>query len=230
MNLTTSLELQTCGSQIKGNYLFWKECAENNSFENVTQKYNSAEGKILSIINLKALDAFEKLIDSMRENCSLEDKTKFSYCVPFFRTVAQHYIANACDSVFKRLLSSSSPLDYSLEIDLRFTFSNTSLRLDVEDNGLGIAPEVEMKIFHEKVTSKDHPTNVQIGGVGVGLLNVQLYSNNLKGKIGFINKGIDKGAIFSFEAPLQACEEKICSENYRSHCMRAQMYNDCNQS
>ncbi len=76
---------------------------------------------------------------------------------------------------------------------VRLFKSNRIYTIEVEDNGAGIAPELEDKIFKPNFTTKTK-------GMGLGLAIVHTIVNNHNGKISF-RKAEHKGTIFSVELP-----------------------------
>ena len=78
------------------------------------------------------------------------------------------------------------------------------IRIDVTDNGVGIAQENLKKIFtHGFTTKKD--------GHGFGLHSGSLGAKELKGSLTALSQGPGKGATFTLELPFKAAEKTLCT-------------------
>jgi len=112
--------------------------------------------------------------------------------------VASGFIFNAVDSLTERWVN-----DLNFQAYLRLTIdrdeSLKSIKVEVEDNGTGIRKGDD--IFVAKYGSKKD-YSVMHGYEGFHLYNSQVLIEALGGAIGFINKGMNKGAIFWYEVPL----------------------------
>jgi C4-dicarboxylate-specific signal transduction histidine kinase len=69
------------------------------------------------------------------------------------------------------------------------------IRIEVEDNGLGIAPEHHARVFTHGFTTKK-------AGHGIGLHSSALAARELHGTLTFASEGLDRGATFALELPL----------------------------
>jgi two-component system NtrC family sensor kinase len=69
------------------------------------------------------------------------------------------------------------------------------VRIEVEDNGLGIAQEHHARVFTHGFTTKKT-------GHGIGLHSSALAARELHGTLTFASEGLDRGAIFVLELPL----------------------------
>jgi signal transduction histidine kinase len=79
------------------------------------------------------------------------------------------------------------------------TFENETLTLVMADNGMGIAPEIKDKIFHEIITTK--PAGQ---GTGLGMyLTWDIIVNKHKGKI-LLDSQEGKGSTFTFIIPAKS--------------------------
>ncbi len=75
------------------------------------------------------------------------------------------------------------------------------LRLSVTDNGIGIAPAMQAKIF-ERFTQASEEVAQRFGGTGLGLAISKHLVEQLGGRIG-VESGIGQGSCFWFELTLQ---------------------------
>jgi signal transduction histidine kinase len=69
------------------------------------------------------------------------------------------------------------------------------VRIEVEDNGLGIASEHHARVFTHGFTTKK-------AGHGVGLHSSALAARDLHGTLTFASRGLGHGATFALELPL----------------------------
>jgi two-component system CheB/CheR fusion protein len=86
-------------------------------------------------------------------------------------------------------------------IDLRATREGELVRIDVVDNGQGIAPDFLPRVFDMYGQSMAVTTRSK-GGLGIGLALVRDILTLHGGKVEAFSEGIGKGACFSFWLPL----------------------------
>lgn len=206
-------ERKLCGS-----LLFWQN--EVNVFhywyhpeneQRWTDSYNSQSNtqyKILKLLSLKAFDCYFELLDKIVNELPTSTQKATT---AFFSTIIEHYIVNASDSLIKALLTKHET--YQAELSINLSYTNGNLRVSIEDNGIGIEANIEEHLFNDQITTKKNAPIAQYGGAGYGLLFIKKFQNQLNGKAGFTNKGLNQGAIFWFEANLEKC--KI--EYYKKH-------------
>jgi PAS domain S-box-containing protein len=84
------------------------------------------------------------------------------------------------------------------QIVLRSRLVNGSIRIEVEDNGVGIAPDNLDRIFRFGFTTKEH-------GHGFGLHGSALAAKQLLGSLIVHSDGVGRGACFALELP---CPER----------------------
>jgi C4-dicarboxylate-specific signal transduction histidine kinase len=75
------------------------------------------------------------------------------------------------------------------------SMGDARIRIEVEDNGTGIAPEHHARVFTHGFTTK-------IAGHGIGLHSSALAASELHGTLTFASDGIDRGATFALELPV----------------------------
>jgi signal transduction histidine kinase len=90
-------------------------------------------------------------------------------------------------------------------IVLRFIDLGDRVRVDVEDNGIGIAPEDQEKLFQEfsRVRREHREGEIKIPGIGLGLSIAKRIVEMHGGRV-FLDSEPGRGSVFSFEIP--ACE------------------------
>jgi C4-dicarboxylate-specific signal transduction histidine kinase len=78
-------------------------------------------------------------------------------------------------------------------------------RIEVEDNGMGVAPEHLNQIFHQGFTTKKN-------GHGFGLHASVLAAQEMQGNLTLKSDGVDKGATFTITLPYQQAQQQLKSK------------------
>lgn len=86
-------------------------------------------------------------------------------------------------------------------IELRATHSGTMLRIDIEDNGIGVPKDMQNRIF-ELFAQSTGPDDRSSDGLGIGLALVKQLVEMHNGKIELYSEGKGKGSLFSVYLPL----------------------------
>jgi PAS domain S-box-containing protein len=92
-------------------------------------------------------------------------------------------------------------------IRLQIHVAGDELQVDVVDNGIGISPDTQPRIF-ERFYRGEHPFVLATSGTGLGLAIVQHLVQMHNGKIWFESSGIPgEGSTFSFTLPIYRMAE-----------------------
>jgi hypothetical protein len=129
--------------------------------------------------------------------------------------LAGEMFTNASDSIVLRASKFPDP-NYRGEIYLGINVRSGILQVHIEDNGLGINPFVEAKLFtrnpEEGIPDQSYRTKREIrekdkkilicGQKGSGLAQLKDFMTLVRGKCDYRNKGHLKGASFWYSVPL----------------------------
>lgn len=123
----------------------------------------------------------------------------------------QVLITNAGDSISTR--EAFKEEDYRGRIEVRVAVSEEALRVEIEDNGMGVHSEIEPYLF-TSLLSAPIPVYLLKGSVknehripgrlGDDLRQVRKNMEGQGGRVFYQNKGHNLGAIFGYEVPLSS--------------------------
>ena len=104
----------------------------------------------------------------------------------------------------------SNAIKYSPEnstIRVKITKQDNSVDISVSDEGCGIAPEYQKKIFDRFFRVENNTHTVKGTGLGLHLvkMTIERYHN---GKV-YVNSEVGKGSTFGFILPLSVTEETL---------------------
>ena len=102
--------------------------------------------------------------------------------------------------VLNNLLDNALKFTPQGQIFLRIFLQDEQLRFEVQDTGIGIAPEKQSQIF-QRFEHSTVETNRQFGGSGLGLAIAERLVKRMGGHIGVQSKG-QQGSTFWFSLPL----------------------------
>jgi len=93
------------------------------------------------------------------------------------------------------------------KIEIRIQPMEYTVQIDVQDNGIGIPPEDQKRIFERFYRGED-PLVLATGGTGLGLSITEQLINMHHGRLWLQSSGIPgEGSTFSFTLPLERIEE-----------------------
>jgi len=95
---------------------------------------------------------------------------------------------------------SQQPRQIKLKLDIAGTADTPRLRIRIEDNGAGIAPENLTRLFAHGFTTRKN-------GHGFGLHSCALAVKEMKGSITAFSEGLGRGAAFVLELPMNRVAE-----------------------
>jgi signal transduction histidine kinase len=90
------------------------------------------------------------------------------------------------------------------QIAVRVQRHQQSVQLEVEDNGIGISPQFQERVF-ERFYRVDKARSQSLGGTGLGLSIVRNIAERHQGKVGVVSQP-GRGSTFSFQMPLAASQ------------------------
>jgi signal transduction histidine kinase len=87
-------------------------------------------------------------------------------------------------------------------IRLRASQAGDEIQVDVQDNGIGVSPELQERIF-ERFYRGEHPFVLGTSGTGLGLSIVKNLVEMQRGRIWVKSRGVPgEGSTFSFTLPV----------------------------
>ena len=106
----------------------------------------------------------------------------------------QQVLINLTSNAIK--FTSEGKIDLRVQVIEKTANGEITLRFEVQDQGIGIAPEMQHQIF-QPFTQADASTTRNYGGSGLGLALCQEIISIMEGEIG-IHSEVDKGSTFWF--------------------------------
>ncbi|ADU67199.1 PAS sensor protein [Desulfurispirillum indicum S5] len=102
--------------------------------------------------------------------------------------------------VLSNLLSNAAKFSASAErVEIAVMAQNNQVRVEVRDQGPGISPELQARLF-TKFTQADSSDTRQKGGTGLGLAIAKELVERMGGTIG-VHSEVGRGSVFFFELP-----------------------------
>ena len=147
-------------------------------------KMPAQKNEQLNVVNIVKL-----ALDIFNEHYINFEAEKEELIAKFDRTQLIRVVTNLVKNGIQAIpLESENP-----KIDVRVFSENNHIKITVEDNGSGISPETQSRVFEPKFTTKT-------SGMGLGLAMVKNIVETYKGSITFTSE-LDKGTIFTVSFP-----------------------------
>jgi len=151
-------------------------------------------------------EALESALELMAERAAAK-KIELAGCVDPATPLFLRGDPNRLRQVFNNLLSNAIKFtNPGGEVSMRIhqvaeTATHVTLRCEVKDNGIGIAPEAQEKLF-QAFTQADTSTTRRYGGTGLGLAICRSLVEMMNGKL-CVESEPGKGSTFWFTAQLE---------------------------
>jgi CheY-like chemotaxis protein len=125
--------------------------------------------------------------------------------------------------VMDNLLSNAVKFTNSGKIVFRCELADDSLKVEVEDTGIGIEPDLQSIVF-ERFRQVETSYTKKYGGTGLGLSITKAYVEKMGGKI-WVRSELGKGSTFSFILPCKIAEsdEKEVKEVLKNSQLKSDM-------
>jgi two-component system, NtrC family, sensor histidine kinase KinB len=179
---------------------------------------------IRDLLTLARLESAKQTLDQQEESIDLKAATSqlLKSVAPMFsekgvrlsaaepdrvllRMAREHYV-----SIVSNLLSNAlkfTPTSGEVECSVRYDGETRELRIVVSDNGVGIAPEHQKRIFDKFVQVKPTDTSTP-GSVGLGLAIISEIVNRYKGRIDLESEP-GAGSTFTLRLYVEAIEQAL---------------------
>lgn len=106
----------------------------------------------------------------------------------------EEILMNLVENAYHAVIHNKAEMKVHLHI---FKKDNDYIRLEVNDNGYGIAPKIKRQLFEVPTTTKGSSE-----GTGIGLYRIRQICELLKAKYGAESEGRGHGAVFYVEIPI----------------------------
>jgi PAS domain S-box-containing protein len=121
--------------------------------------------------------------------------------------------------IFSNLLNNALRFTPGGRIEFGYVLRGETIEFFVSDTGIGIAPELQAKVF-ERFFQVETPSSKQFSGTGLGLSISKAYVELLGGKIWLISEP-DEGSLFCFSIPFTKPPESGSAQKKTTHKSRA---------
>ena len=183
---------------------------------NNIDRLNTLVGDLLDIsrieggrvtLNLQAVDLYETaedvVADVIRRSQSEGKPMTLALDAPTRKLPSVLGDGERVRQILAQLLDNAynyTPVDGSIRVNIHK--ENGDLQVDVQDNGVGVAPEDQTRVF-ERFFRGEHSLVLATPGTGLGLPIVRQLIEMHKGRIWMTSTGIaGEGSTFSFTLPI----------------------------
>lgn len=115
-----------------------------------------------------------------------------------------NYNTQSIERVMSNLITNAikySPENSKVEIEAKLSDDSKNIEVTVKDNGIGIAPEHQKKIFERFYRVENQVHTVKGTGLGLHLVKVAIEKHH-KGKV-FVKSKLNEGSTFGFLLPIE---------------------------
>jgi two-component system, LuxR family, sensor kinase FixL len=168
-----------------------------NSIVTMQQKHARAAGAVEKVTVPQLIDEALRLHAVSFERLGIQVRRDYARVPPLF--VDRHKLLQILINLLsnaRHALVESQGADKLLGIHVRHEPETEQLRIEVSDNGVGIAPENLGRMFSQGFTTKKK-------GHGFGLHSSALAAAEMKGRLTCVSPGLAQGATFTLELPLR---------------------------
>lgn len=162
---------------------------------------------------LSAGEVMKEAIDVMADLCQANDiqidldvstdKTRIRVDRDEFIQVATNLIRNSIQAIQERGAGSAdTPTVEPGKIQIRVSGEDERVQIDIEDNGVGIAPVDQAKLFEIQFSTKSADE-----GTGLGLTICRRFVRAFGGDIALVRSAPGEGCVFRIELPLTELTE-----------------------
>ncbi len=162
-------------------------------------------------INFNLLELIEDIAEMMAERAHLKGLELISALSSELSSGIFNGDSNRLRQVLVNLLGNAIKFTESGEVLVRALVANktgnkVTIRFEVEDTGIGIAPDKQKSVF-ELFSQADNSTTRKYGGTGLGLAICRQLVHLMGGEIG-VESASGKGSIFWFTVPFVCFAEQ----------------------
>jgi C4-dicarboxylate-specific signal transduction histidine kinase len=168
------------------------------SIVSMQQKHARAAGAVEHVVVPQLIDEALRLHAVSFERLGIRVDRDYAEVPPIY--VDRHKLLQILINLLsnaRHALMDSAKQDKRLGIHVRHESETGHLLIDVEDNGVGIAPENLARMFTQGFTTKKT-------GHGFGLHISALAAAEMDGRLACSSPGPEQGAIFTLELPLRS--------------------------
>jgi PAS domain S-box-containing protein len=146
---------------------------------------------------------FKRIADTRNQIIQLENKST----LPKFLLLDSGRLRQILYNLFSNASKFSPP---NSNIKMRISNQNEFIVFEVEDNGIGIPPELCLKIF-EPYVQIDSSLSRQAEGIGLGLPISSELAKLMNGSLSVISDG-ESGSTFTLKIPIRECDSAELDE------------------
>jgi signal transduction histidine kinase len=187
-----------------------ESCQElNEMISGLLDIYRMEEGNMQ--LNLETA-ALESLIDESIQQFFIRaaekqitiayDRADQEYSISVDRRLLKRVFANLMNNAIRH-----TPTGGKINISVESDQENGSLRIEIRDNGIGLAPEYHQRVFDKFEQVKRIKPGNAVSASGLGLAFCKLAVEAHGGKIWVESDGAGTGASFKFSLPLEQTNE-----------------------